>query len=96
MNWCKIIGHNWNYDVEKHEIEYRHLHIGFSTTTSSITSSTRPNSIVKFDVRLCKRCFKKQRANLGVGVYNFKLGKYCNWKEMKLTKSEEREKNINK
>ena len=78
MNWCKIIGHNWDYDVEKHEIEYRHLH--------------RPNSIVKFDVRLCKRCFKKQRANLGVGVYNFKLGKYCNWKEMKLTKSEEREK----
>ena len=78
MNWCKIIGHNWIYDVERHEIEYRHLH--------------RPNSIVKSDVRLCKRCFKKQRAKLGVGVYNFKLGKYCTWKEMELTKSEEREK----
>jgi len=87
MNRCKIIGHNWIYDVEKHEFEYRHLH--------------RPNSIVKSDVRLCKRCFKKQRAKLGVGIYNFifqfhflELGKYCNWKEMKLTKSEEREKKI--
>jgi tRNA U54 and U55 pseudouridine synthase Pus10 len=78
MNWCKIIGHKWNYYEEKHVSKNRHLH--------------RPNSIIKLDVRLCKRCFKKQMTKLGSGVYNFKLGKYCNWKEMKLTKSEEREK----
>lgn len=93
MNWCKIIGHKWNYYVEKHEIEYSYIH---NSSLQFYSSSLQPpcNSIVKFDVRLCKRCFKKQRAKLGSGVYNFKLGKYCNWREIKLTKSEEREKNI--
>lgn len=78
MNWCKIIGHKWNYYEEKHLAKNRHL--------------LRPNSIIKLDVRLCKRCFKKQMTKLGSGLYNFKLGKYCNWREMKLTKSEVREK----
>jgi hypothetical protein len=82
MNWCRIIGHDWVYDFMHEIVEYPHSH--------------RPKNIVKLNVRLCKRCSKKQKTKLGSGTYNFKLGKYCNWKEIELTKSEERQKKIKK
>jgi hypothetical protein len=84
MNWCKIIGHKWEYGTQEIDV-LNNIH-------SIRKNRNTPTRVDVIYVRLCERCFKKQKTKLGVGVYNFKLGKYCNWKEMELTKSEKREK----
>ena len=68
MNWC-LIKHKWEY--KKEDIFYERISIG-SFLTKGATIPT--------DVRLCKRCHKKQR--LGTRGY---------WIDWDLTKEEERE-----
>lgn len=68
MNWC-LIKHKWEYNKE--DIFYERVSIG-SFLTKGATMPT--------DVRLCKRCYKKQR--LGTRGY---------WIDWDLTKEEERD-----
>lgn len=69
MNWCSI-KHKWEY--KKEDIFYERISIGGSFLTKGATLST--------EVRLCKRCHKKQRMSIS--------GYWIDWD---LTKEEERE-----
>ena len=69
MNWCSI-KHKWEY--KKEDIFYERISIGGSFLTKGAILST--------EVRLCKRCHKKQR--MGISGY---------WIDWDLTKEEERE-----
>ena len=65
MNWCSI-KHKWEYKTE--DISF------FSNITRLESNVTMPTK-----VRLCKRCYKKQRS---VGI---------DWTDWELTLEEERE-----
>ena len=70
MNWCSI-KHKWEY--KKEDIIYERIGTGYSfIKVNNIPIST--------EVRICKRCHKKQR--MGIRGY---------WIEWDLTKEEERE-----
>lgn len=69
MNWCSI-KHKWEY--KKEEIFYERIFLKKSATVST-------------EVRLCKRCHKKQR--MGISGY---------WIDWELTKEEQREIILNK
>jgi len=51
MNWCRIIGHKWQYKTE--DIVYQ----------SAVLSSIPKEVEVPTKVRLCNRCHKKQMIN---------------------------------
>ena len=70
------IKHKWEYYQEEHMV-YTKWH--------------SPNKVETFWVRRCIWCDKKQKASLGFGTYNFKLGKYCRWSSWSLSKKEIRE-----
>ena len=69
MNWCSI-KHKWQY--KKEDIFYERIDSGSFQLKAEVPIST--------EVRLCKRCHKKQR--MGVRGY---------WIEWDLTKDECRE-----
>lgn len=68
MNWRCLIGHNWEYKSEE---------ITFVRRKSG--SHLQDTVIVPTKVRLCQRCYKKQRT------------KGIDWVDWELTKEEERD-----
>ncbi len=70
MNWCSI-KHKWEY--KKEDIIYERIGAGYSLIKVN-------NIPISTEVRICKRCHKKQR--MGIRGY---------WIEWDLTKEEERE-----
>ena len=71
MNWCSI-RHKWVY--KKENIIYEKISSGYSKV---IFPELNP---ISTEVRLCKRCHKKER--MGISGY---------WIEWDLTKEEERD-----
>jgi hypothetical protein len=69
MNWGCLLGHNWKYSNEKHLVS---LH-GSRTRTMEVVAT----------VRICDKCYKKQRKS----QMPYKL----NWIDLNLTKAEKRE-----
>lgn len=80
LNWCLIL-HKWQYNEEKVIVGPIH-----NKRLTKITIHTRT----------CQRCYKKQKANIGYGSYNWTIGKDCTWKDIKLTKAEQRDIKLNK
>lgn len=57
------------------------------------------NESLAYDVaiRTCVRCFKKQKTNMGAGIWNFRLRNYIHgWEPVKLTKKESRDLKLKK
>ena len=71
MNWCSI-KHKWMY--KKEDISYERIRAGYSSVKLAKVIS------VPTEVRLCRRCHKKQR----MGISG------C-WTDWELTLEEERE-----
>ncbi len=78
MNWC-LIKHKWNYNQEDIFYERFSVH-GRLGKQVSIGSFLTKGATIPTDVRLCKRCYKKQR--LDTRGY---------WVDWDLTKEEERD-----
>ena len=70
MNWC-IIKHKWEYKIED---------ITFSNFRELNLDGTQKEVTISNQVRLCKRCHKKQRSR---GI---------DWVEWELTLEEEKQK----
>ena len=71
MNWCSI-KHKWEY--KKEDIIYKRIDTGY------FSFPLKTEVPISTEVRLCKRCHKKER--MGIRGY---------WIEWDLTKEEERE-----
>lgn len=56
----------------------------------------RPYSQFILHTRQCQRCYKKQKATIGWGSYNWHIGKDCTWKDVELNKAEKRQIKLNK
>ncbi len=74
MNWC-IIKHKWEYKIED---------ITFSNFRELNLDGTQKEVTISNQVRLCKRCHKKQRSR---GI---------DWVEWELTLEEERDIKLSK
>lgn len=55
----------------------------------------RPYNQFTLHTRQCQRCYKKQKATIGWGSYNWHIGKDCTWKDIPLTKAEKRHIKLN-
>jgi len=73
MSWRCLIGHNWLYKIED---------ITFTRRKSG--SHLQDKVVVPTKVRLCQRCYKKQRT------------KGIDWVDWELTKEEERDNKLKK
>jgi hypothetical protein len=71
MNWCSI-KHKWEY--KKEDIIYKRIDTGY------FSFPLKTEVPISTEVRICKRCHKKER--MGIRGY---------WIEWDLTKEEERE-----
>ena len=88
INWC-LIKHKWEYSQSESATHYNTQIIKdfpFNRTYSQFTLHTRQ----------CQRCYKKQKATIGWGSYNWHIGKDCTWKDVELNKAEKRQIKLNK
>ena len=48
-------------------------------------------------IRMCRKCFKKQKTKTGAGIWNFKIKNYVHgWEPVELTKDELRDLKLKK
>ena len=88
MNFRCIFGHKWELSKQEREVEYTLTLPKFSKkgTWNKVTITTSD------DIRICKRCYKKQKA-----MYSpFNNSKYRtpDWRDNELSKDELRDKKL--
>ena len=84
------IFHKWEYEVTPHF--HRAIPIGSKIDLTSIHQERYGRAI-----RMCCKCFKKQKTKTGAGIWNFKIKNYVHgWEPAKLTKDELRDLKLKK
>lgn len=85
---CIIFGHKWEISKQEREVEYNLPKFSKKGTWNG--SGKKTSIAICDDIRICKRCYKKQRA-----MYSpFSMVKIADWRNDELSKDELRDKKL--
>jgi hypothetical protein len=91
MNIRCIFGHKWEISKQVREVEYNLPKFSKKGTWNG--SGKKVSTTIFDDIRICKRCYKKQRAMYSLFNYNNKH-RTPDWRNDELTKDELRDKKL--
>jgi hypothetical protein len=87
MNIRCLFGHKWELSKQEREIEY--------TLPKFAEKGTRKVTITTSDdIRICKRCYNKQKA-MYANPFNNSKHRTPDWRDIELSKDELRDKKLN-